>query len=179
MQQKIKKDKDTAELKLTFKDGKWRMAKGMKNSEGKGEYPALEVNESKEGQFTFKIDYPNDGVVFAEEPFGPMVGADNPPDFKQQFDVRKVDSKKIVVDVRNANPTDPEAPYAGGVYTYELRFKDAPPLDPIITNGGCCKNLMSSGDTMSLVSESAAAGIALGAVALVVLVAARWRRARS
>lgn len=177
MQQAIKKDKDKAELKLTFKDGEWRMAKGMENAKGKGEYPALEVKESKEGQFTFKIDYPS-SLTFAEVPFGPQAGADNPPDFADQFAVRKVDSKKIVVEVRNANPKNPEADYEGGVYTYELRFKDAPPLDPIITNGGCCKNLTVSGGTMSLVSESAAVGIILGAVALVVLLAARWRRVR-
>lgn len=178
MQQTTKKEKDTAELKLTFKDGKWRMAKGMEVAKGKGEYPALEVKESKEGQFTFKINNQDD-VTFADEPFGPMAGADNPPDFAQQFSVRKVDAKSIVVDVLNADPTDPTAPYPGGVYTYELRFKDAPPLDPVITNGGCCKSLASSVDNMSLVSESAAAGVALGAVALAVLVAARWRRARS
>jgi hypothetical protein len=178
MQAKITKEKDKAELKLTYKDGKWRMAKGMEHAKGKGEYPVLEVKESKEGQFTFKISNQDD-VTFAEVPFGPMAGADNPSDFAEQFQVRKADSKKIVVDVRNANPKDPEADYAGGVYTYELRFDGAPPLDPIITNGGCCKALTSSGGTMSLVSESAAAGIALGAAALVVVLAARWRRARS
>ena len=178
MQKAVAKDKDKAELKLAFKDGKWRMAKGMENAKGKGEYPTLQVKESKEGQFTFKIDYPSN-LTFADVPFGPMAGADNPPDFDQQFTVRKADPKKIIVDVLNANPKDPTADYAGGVYTYELRFKDAPPLDPVITNGGCCKNLRSSGDTMHLVSESAELGIALGAVALAVFVAARWRRARS
>ena len=178
MQQAIKKDKDTAELKLTFKDGNWRMAKGMENAKGKGEYPELKVKESKEGQFTFKIEHPSD-LTFAEVPFGPMEGADNPPDFAEQFSVRKAAPNKIVVEVLNANPKDPAADYAGGVYTYELRFNDAPPLDPVITNGGCCKSLTSSGGTMSMVSESAAAGIALGAVALAVLAAARWRRARS
>lgn len=177
MQQAIKKDKDTAELKLTYKNGKWRMAKGMANSEGKADYPKLEVKESKEGQFTFKIDYPDD-ASFADVPFGPMTGAKNPPDFAEQFSWRKVDSKKIIVDVRNADPNDPTADYAGGVYTYELRFKDAPPLDPIITNGGCCKNLAVSGGAMNLVSEPAAVGISLGAAALVILVAARWRRAQ-
>lgn len=176
MQQTITKDKDTADVKLTYKDGNWRMAKDMEIAKGKGDYPVLTVKESKEGQFTFKIAH-GDGVSFADQPFGPMAGADNPPDFAEQFSVSKVDAKKIVVDVRNANPKDPGADYAGGVYTYELRFNGAPTLDPIITNGGCCKTLVSSGGTMSLVSEPVGVGIALGAVALVVLVAARWRRA--
>ena len=176
MQQAIRKDKDTADVKLTYKDGNWRMAKDMGNAQGKGDYPVLAVKESKEGQFTFKIDL-GDGVTFADQPFGPMAGADNPPDFAEQFSVRKVDSKKIVIDVLNANPKDPGADYAGGVYTYELRFNGAPTLDPIITNGGCCKTLTSSSGVMSLVSEPAGVGIALGGVALLVLVAARWRRA--
>jgi hypothetical protein len=178
MQSAIKKEKDKAELKLTFKDGKWRMAKGMENAKGKGEYPALEVKESKEGQFIFKINNQDD-VTFADVPFGPMTGANNPPDFADQFTVTKAGPKKIVVDVRNADPKDPTADYAGGVYIYELRFNNAGTLDPVITNGGCCKALAASSGGLSLVSESAPVGVALGGAALVVLLAARWRRARS
>lgn len=178
MQKGVTKKQDTAELKLTYKDGHWRMAKDMGNAKGKGQYPVLEVKESKEGKFTFKIDL-GDGVTFADEPFGPMAGAENPPDFAEQFSVTKVDAKKIVLEVRNANPKDPTADYSGGVYTYELRFNGAPTLDPVITNGGCCKTLVTSGVEMNLVSEPASAGIALGAAALFVLLAARWRRAGS
>ena len=179
MLQAVEKKNDTAELKLTYKDREWRMAKGMQNAEGKGDYPVLEVLESHKGEFTFKITN-QDKVTFAEDPFGPMAGAKNPPDFKEQFSVTKAGPKKIVVEVLNADPKDPTADYAGGVYTYELRFNNAGKLDPIITNGGCCKTLVATSDGMSLVSEpAAAAGIALGAAALVVLLAARWSRARS
>jgi hypothetical protein len=176
MMQGIVKGKDTAELKLTYKDREWRMAKGMQNAEGKGDYPVLAVGESHTGEFTFKITN-QDHVTFTDDPFGPMDGAKNPPDFAQQFTVTEKGPKKIVVKAHNANPIDPTKDYPGGVYTYELRFNNADRLDPVITNGGCCKSLLSSGGNMSLVSEPAGVGIALGAIALVVLVAARWRRA--
>ncbi|MEO7654219.1 MAG: hypothetical protein ABIS23_00865 [Sphingomicrobium sp.] len=159
MQQSTQKVSDTAELKLTYKDSKWRMAKGMENAKGKGEYPVLEVKKDHVGKFTFKIN-DQDNVTFADVPFAPMAGANNPTDFAGQFTVKKESPKKIVVDVLNATPGDPEAEYLGGTYTYELRFDGATTLDPIITNGGCCRTTM----------QSDMAFLAVGAVALLALI---------
>ena len=131
---------DKADLKLNYvpKDKEWRMAKDMDNAQGSDNYPKLKVDYGNTGEFTFKIQNPKN-VTFAEsDPFVVKPGKGSPNDFASQFSVAANNGDTLVVKVANANPNGGE--YPGGDYHYQLNFNAGiPPLDPILTNGGCCK----------------------------------------
>jgi hypothetical protein len=135
------KQQDKADLKLNFDSHKseWRMAKDDGMSKGPDDYPKLKVEKDHEGQFTFVIQNPK-GIKFAAtDPFAPKAGKANPGDFGDQFAVSGHGTDTLVVKDANANKDGGQ--YAGGDYHYELRFSEGAPLDPIITNGGCCNNI--------------------------------------
>ena len=129
---------EKADVKLNYDSRKseWRMAKDDGNAQGPGNYPKLKVNYNDTGEFIFKIQNPKD-VTFADPAFLPKKGAENPGDFNGQFDVTGEGTGTLIVKVANANPNGSE--YVGGDYVYELKFSNNTVLDPILTNGGCCK----------------------------------------
>jgi len=149
-------NKDTIRLSYAEDNGGWWMAKGQGNAKPKNDYPKLKVDFDKSGEFTFVIQNAN-GTKFAKDAFVPK--GNNPSDFGSQFTVTGQGTETLKVMVKNEDPTNPTKKYDGGNYTYALQFTDKPPLDPIITNGGCCR-----ANQTSIVYYS------LGAVALVALV---------
>lgn len=153
-------DKADLKLSLSFQGGQsqWLMAKDQDYPKGPGQYPGLSVRYNDTGEFTFNI-LTQTGVKFAStNPFTPKADKPNPPDFADQFTVTGHGTTKLVVKVANANKAG--GPYGGGEYHYALNFSNGSTLDPIITNGGCCRNF----NTNHLVYY------ALGAVALLVLI---------
>lgn len=133
----------TPNMKLNYKDGVWWMAKNNDMAKGPGAYPKIEVPYGQPGVLTFTIQTPNN-VNFAEtEPFAPKTGKQNPTDFKDQLTVASGNGKNTLV-VKDANANKNGGKYAGGDYHYELRFSNGTKLDPIISNGGCCNNLLST-----------------------------------
>jgi len=152
--------KETMKLSENLQGGgtEWWMAQGNNTARGPGNYPTLTVSSDDTGEFTFTVLYPA-GVTFARtNAFGPKAGAQNPPDFWDQFTVSPGGTKSLVVKDANANKAG--GPYAGGDYYYELHFSDGSTLDPVITNGGCCRTIS---------THYSIAYLAIGVVALVAI----------
>lgn len=150
---------DTTVIRLNFdtRSNEWKMAKNMENAQGKDNYPAIKVDFDDLGDIIFIIQNPKDATFAATNPFVPKPGKQNPKDFWDQFQVSGGGTDTLLV--KDLNNSKDGSKYPGGTYHYELRFTDKPALDPIITNGGCCKTTLQS----NLVYYS------LGAVALVAL----------
>jgi hypothetical protein len=123
----------TQAIELTFEPqaGYWLM-----DGKGPPDYPTLVVPMNHKGQFTFTIkDTP--GVTFGSPAFVKKTGKPDPGDFGSQFQQAKPNGKTLVVTDANANQNG--QPYGRKDYHYELRFTNDVPLDPIITNMGCCQ----------------------------------------
>jgi len=151
-----------ADVKLSYSNqlGHWRMADGMKPAQGPGDYPKLAIKYNEEGLIVFKILHPQDTKFAATDAFVPKAGKNNPADFAAQFTVTGQGTDTLTVKVENADTSKPGQPYKGGDYHYQLQFTNKGPLDPIISNGGCCySNLQST-------SFLIAAGVAIALLAL-------------
>lgn len=155
---------ETTVIRLNFdeRSNEWKMAKNMETAQGKGNYPAIKVDFDDLGDIIFIIQNPKDATFASNRPFIPKPGKQNPADFWDQFSVTGGGTDTLFVKDLNANKDGTH--YAGGTYTYELRFTDKPALDPIITNGGCCKTSLQS----NLVYYSVGAIAILALIVLVV-----------
>lgn len=153
---------ETMRLNYVESRKEWRMAKGMGHAQGPGNYPELTVQPNHTGKFTFKILNPDDVTFAAKDPFVPKAGKTNPGDFKHQFswDGEGTDTLTVYVKNNNANGGS----YDGGVYHYQLQFNKAVPLDPIISNLGCCQKI-AGGSNLAAYSLGAVGILALGVVA--------------
>lgn len=132
---------DGMELRLI--NNKWQMRLN-KGGWQDAPYPQLSVDKEQVGVFTFQIVGAGEEVVFhPTDPFieKPSTNPGAPKDFKDQFIVLGKGSKELtVIDV---NGMKNGQGYDGGTYNYALQFTGADPLDPIITNMGCCKATVS------------------------------------
>ena len=168
-------DDDLMKINYDSFGRKWMMAKNMETARGPGNYPTLEVQYDHVGLFTFVVQSPP-GVTFAaHNPFVAKIGKPNPPDFADQFQVSGAGTNMLVVKSLNANKAG--GPYAGGTYHYELRFSDGSKIDPIITNNGCCRSVSGGdGGFLAFFSEPAGIAVLLLSIAVIALVAMRFRR---
>ena len=153
----------TMKLSANVQGGRmeWWMAKGNDTARGPGNYPKINVAHSDTGDITFTIINPATAMFAQTDAFGPKAGANNPTDFWDQFTIVSTGPKTLVVHDANANKGGGD--YAGGDYYYELHFSGAGApgtLDPVITNGGCCRQPI-GGNNLSF--------LAIGVVALIVI----------
>lgn len=154
-------------------DQKWEMKQGNGPWKLPPDYPQLEVGTGEVGVFTYEI-IGSGGVQF--DPVNPFVEKANAnpqqPDFKDQFIVLGKGTKELtVIDVNGKAGSNN---YSGGSYEYELRFtENAPPLDPIIKNLGCCKAVALTG------AEAAAYSLAIAAAGALAALGLRKLRART
>ena len=116
--------------------GYWMMDVGN-GRKGPPDYPTLEVPYNHKGEITFRItDTP--GVSFANPAFVQKKGKPDPGDFGAQFQAKVTGNGKILT-ILDAN-TSPNGQRQNKDYHYELNFTNEVPLDPIITNMGCCRS---------------------------------------
>jgi hypothetical protein len=157
---------ETIELKLNSSN-QWLMKVGSGGWQAPP-YPELVVGQNEAGVFTFTI-VGSGNAKFAGNAFVQKANANpNKPDFADQFiAIPRGDKELIVVDT---NQSKGGGPYPGGKYVYELNFVGAPPLDPIITNNGCCQ-LYSTGELIAY-------GLAFAALCALAVVGFRNWRAR-
>lgn len=125
---------DTIQLK--FASNQWSMKHGGGPWQLPPNYPQLIVGENQVGLFVFEIA-PSTNATFSSNPFTQKGGVNSKADFPDQFLVFPMNSKKLIVVDTNENKGGGH--YAGGTYDYQLNFVGATPLDPIITNTGCCR----------------------------------------
>ena len=155
---------ETMKVRLNT-DDKWEMKAGSGPWQLPPNYPSLEVSEDQVGVFSYEIIGSGNVAFDAVAPFVQKAGA-NPQksDFNNQFIVLGKGTRELtVIDVNGMKDGNG---YSGDTYEYELRFTEsAPPLDPIITNRGCCNSFaISSTEAVvySLALASAGALAALG-----------------
>lgn len=161
--------KETIELRFDTSSDKWGMRLGGTGPFNYGpNYPVLKVDEDQVGVFTFTI-IGSSGRDFADtDAFVPK--GNGMPDFADQFLVFGEGTRELTV--IDLNEAAGGGSYAGGNYRYELHFDKEPPLDPIITNNGCCK-FLSQG-------EAIAYSIAVAAVIpLAIISYRRWQSKRA
>ncbi len=130
-------------------------------------YPTLVVGKNQVGLFTFQIE-PETNATFATTPFTQKGGIPQKADFSDQFIVIPQGSKTLVV--VDTNEHKGGGNYPGGSYEYQLNFVGMKPLDPIITNNGCCQ-LFSTGELIAY-------GLAFAALCALAVVGFRNWRAR-
>ena len=98
---------------------------------GPGDYPPVDVASKKSAEFEIKI-VDGDGINFSDDPIWIQAGTAKPTQHvidPQITDISGQNTTKLTFE--DANSGDPMT------LTYRLNFtKDAPPLDPIIKNGG-------------------------------------------
>jgi hypothetical protein len=163
----MRADQKTMFVRWDNQTNQWTM--GEKEPLKGPPYPKFVLGEDHVGVYKFQIVGSGNVNFHPTEPF--VAKGANPPDFANQFLV--VDgagtNKLIVLDV---NSGAPGVEYAGGDYVYQLQFDTKKPLDPIITNGGCCKPTIYSHPAFLAVGS-----IALLALAYLVLwpILKRWR----
>ena len=144
----------------------WRMKKDDGTWVKPADYPPIDIAYNEVGLLKFKII---GSPKFAANPFVQKEDA-NPyhADFADQFSIlAKTPKELLVIDLNQASGG---GPYAGGNYAYELHFaNDVDPLDPIITNNGCCR----------FVSNAEAVAYAVAFAALIPLAVIGYRRWRA
>jgi len=123
----------------------WNMSMNASgNGQGPGNYKHIEVNVGNTATITFKIVDPQ-GITFAPN---------NPPTSSPIYiqsgtskPVSGVDPQFQPVVLATNGPdagiklTVPDSNTTAGAYTYQLNFVGAPPLDPIVDNGGPGKSM--------------------------------------
>lgn len=153
---------------------KWEMKVGSGSWQPGPNYPNLEVEEDEVGVFTYEIIGSNTVTFDPVAPFVQKAGASpQKSDFNDQFIVLGEGTRELtVIDV---NGMENGGSYPGASYEYELHFAgqtgtNVPPLDPIITNMGCCRSYSISGTEAVVYSLLIA-----GAGALAVMGYRKWR----
>ena len=161
---------ETIQVKFDTGANEWSMRKGGGPWQLPPNYPTLEVDENEVGLFTFEIVATND-ATFAADAFSEKPGV-NPPkaDFPDQFLEFPMGPKKLIV--VDTNEAKGGGHYSGGTYEYQLNFVGKKPLDPIITNNGCCQLFSNS----ELISYSLAA---VSMLLLIMLVVRPWLARRA
>ena len=117
--------------------GRWTMDDGN-GAKGPSSYPRIVVPYNHKGEIVFKIkDTGGAKVEFANPAFVRKTNKPDPGDFPAQFTSTVSGGGKILT-VTDANSSANGQPHQTD-YHYELLFTGARPLDPIITNMGCCQ----------------------------------------
>lgn len=143
----------------------WGMVHGGGPKVGPKNFAPIKVDYGWEGKITFTIvGSPN--VTFADQ--NPILAApvtnpaSKPTALDPQFTVHPSSTPtKLVVKDLNGVPGQSQKGYDGGDFNYVLNFKNAQPIDPIISNGGCCRPAP---------VQNNIAYYAIGAVALIALI---------
>jgi hypothetical protein len=158
---------ETIDVRLNSAD-KWQMRLNHGDWEDYPNYPDIVINRDDVGVLTYRI-VGSGGVKFHDvQPFVEKSRPGNPPsDFLDQFKVYGAGTRELtIIDINGKDNSN----YPGGTYNYELRFAGppnttVPPLDPIITNMGCCRAIGLSGAeavAYSLLIATAGALVAVG-----------------
>lgn len=138
----MKKPSEFKKVSLTYKaETGWTMSADGGDPVSPAQFAPIVISYGWEGKITFTIKDSPANVTFADQPISvaPFTSwKDKPTDRDPQFTVKKVSEKEIVVDDLNGHPGKPLKGYAGGHFNYVLHFNNAPAIDPIITNNGCC-----------------------------------------
>lgn len=122
--------------------GTWKMGFTGDNMVSPDQFAPIVVPFGWEGKITFTIVNSPANVTFADQdpitvlPFTNW--KDKPTAVDPQFSVKSSQTELVVKDL-NGHPDHPQKGYDGGHFNYVLHFDNAPPIDPIISNSGCCK----------------------------------------
>ena len=160
------KDTHVVEVKYDAAAESWGLSNPGKSKVAPADFPAIKISYGYEGEITFKIvDSP--GVTF--DPTNPIlaakvtVPASKPTGLDPQFTVDPASSPTVlIVDDLNGVPGKPQKAYDKTDFNYVLNFVNAKPVDPVISNGGCCRPTGSAYDFFASPS---------GLIAIVALVA--------
>lgn len=159
------------EVSLTYDAASksWAMSAGNSGKKSPKDFAPIKVDYGYEGRIIFTItDSPRE-VTFADK--DPMFAApvtdppSKPTGLDPQFTIQSNSTPtKLVVRDLNGVPGQNHQGYAGGDYNYVLNFNNAAPIDPIISNSGCCQPM--GGDS---IVYYALGGVALLALLVLVL----------
>lgn len=134
------------DVSLTYdaKSKSWTLSGADGGKVSPKDFAPIKVDYGYEGKITFTIkDSPRD-VTFAGK--DPMLAApvtdppSKPTKLDPQFTILPSSTPtKLVVRDLNGVPGQNHQGYSGGDYNYVLNFNNASPIDPIISNSGCCQ----------------------------------------
>ena len=138
----MKKPSEIKKVSLTYTaDTGWTMSADGGDPVSPAQFAPIVISYGWEGKITFTIKDSPANVTFADQPIAvaPFINWETKPNgMDPQFTLKKVSPTEIVVDDLNGNPGKPFKGYDGGHFNYGLQFNNAPAIDPIITNNGCC-----------------------------------------
>lgn len=130
-------------MKYNATNRTWALYHGNQGPYTVDNFPKITVPYGHTGTITFNI-VESPGVTF--DPTNPLLAmpVTNPPSKPNGLDPQfKVESNStptaLVVSDLNGVPGKPHDVYAATDYNYALKFVGARPIDPIISNSGCCK----------------------------------------
>lgn len=153
-------------IELKYDGESWGMSKAGQQKFTPEDFPPIKIKYGHSGEITFKI-VESPGVTF--DPTTPMLAAKltNPPSkptaLDPQFTINpNSTSTVLIVDDLNGVPNKPQKGYDKTDFNYVLNFVNAKPVDPVISNGGCCRPTGSAYDFFASPS---------GLIAIVALVA--------
>lgn len=107
----------------------WRMSHGGQTG-GPGNYPTVTVAPKAAADFEITIVNPQ-GITFSGDPIWIKAGETKPQSSFVDPQITNISGKNsTVLKFRDENTGPPTK------LTYQLNFTNAPPLDPIIQNGG-------------------------------------------
>ena len=164
-------DKHVVELTYNGASESWGLSKEGRSKVAPEDFPPIKVKYGHPGEITFKI-VESPGVTFA--PTNPILAAkvtvppSKPTGLDPQFTIDPASTPTVlIVDDLNAVPGKPQKGYDKTDFNYVLNFVNAKPVDPVISNGGCCRP---TGPSSGFFSSTP--GILLLVVLVVVLVSA-------
>lgn len=121
----------------------WGLSKAGRSKVAPEDFPPIKVKYGHSGEITFKI-VESPGVTFA--PTNPILAAkvtvppSKPTGLDPQFTIDPASSPTVlIVDDLNGIPGKPQKGYDKTDFNYVLNFVNAKPVDPVISNGGCCR----------------------------------------
>lgn len=138
----MSKPPETHVIELKYDGESWGMSKAGQQKFAPEDFPPIKIKYGHSGEITFKI-VESPGVTF--DPTTPMLAAKltNPPSkptaLDPQFTINpNSTSTVLIVDDLNGVPNKPQKAYGKTDFNYVLNFVNANPVDPVISNGGCC-----------------------------------------
>ena len=173
-------DKHVLELKYYSTNKAWGLSKGGITKMAPEDFPPIKIKYGYAGEITFKI-VESPGVTFA--PTNPILAAkvtvppSKPTGLDPQFTIDPASTSTVlIVDDLNAVPGKPHQGYDKTDFNYVLNFVNADPVDPVISNGGCCKP---TGSSVTEFFASTAGMITIVSLVVILIVALLLRQRRT
>lgn len=154
----------TPHVGLTETNGQWYMHY-QNNTYGPNQYPPIGVPCNSNADFTFTIQGNTAGKFDSTWPITVAQGPDKPNGNVLYGQITVTSHSDSVLQIHDLNTV-------AGSMNYVLHFTDNTTLDPIITNGGgCCTTTPPPIVTSYSSTTSFAAGLVIGFLAALLLVA--------